>query len=170
MDFNPNTLLEVAIEIAPRVVGALLVILGFWIAGIFAQRLANRLAQTSNPGRQDILKLLGQAAKVILLAVGLVSALGTLGINVTAMVAGLGLTGFALSFALKDVLANAVAGVLILFYQPFLRGDWISVKGMAGKVDSINLRYTTLIADDERMLIPNSVIFTESVRTRPHSD
>lgn len=170
MDVNFNTLLKVAIEIAPRVFGALLVILGFWIAGIFAQRLANSLAQTSKPGRQDILKLLGQAAKVILLAVGLVSALGTLGINVTAMVAGLGLTGFALSFALKDVLANAVAGILILFYQPFLCGDWISVKGMAGKVDSIDLRYTTLIADDERMLIPNSVIFTESVRTRPHSD
>ena len=55
-------------------------------------------------------------AKLSLIVFGLVTALGTAGVNVSALVAGLGLTGFALGFAFRDVLSNLLAGVLILLY------------------------------------------------------
>ena len=56
---------------------------------------------------------------------GLVTALGTLGVDVSALVAGLGLTGFALGFAVKDTISNILAGVLLLVYRPFSKKDYV---------------------------------------------
>ena len=64
-------------------------------------------------------QLLASVARISLLVLGLVTALGTLGVNIMGIVAGLGLTGFALGFALKDSIANLLAGVMILLYRPF---------------------------------------------------
>jgi len=94
---------------------------------------------------------------------GIITALGTLGVNVTALVAGLGLTGFALGFALKDSVSNLLAGVLILAYRPFEMGNHISVAGHQGEVVNIDLRYTTLENEGEKYLIPNSLIFSNAV-------
>jgi small-conductance mechanosensitive channel len=89
---------------------------------------------------------------------------------VSALVAGLGLTGFALGFALRDVISNTLAGVLVLLYKPFRRGDRISVAGSEGVVSQIDLRYTTLVVDEEtRVLVPNSTLFTNSIRVQPRS-
>jgi small conductance mechanosensitive channel len=94
-----------------------------------------------------------------------VTATGTLGIDVKALVTGLGLTGFALGFALKDVVANTLAGVLILLYKPFRNGDHVEVAGSMGSVSDIDLRYTTLHVDEKtRVLVPNSTLFTNSIR------
>src|SRR5262249_46266918 len=100
---------------------------------------------------------------LVALAFGVVTALGTSGFNVSALVAGLGLSGFALGFALKDVLANVVAGALILSYRPFQTDDHVSVAGFEGLVAEIDMRYTTIQADDGRILVPNSTVMTSPV-------
>jgi small conductance mechanosensitive channel len=97
------------------------------------------------------------------LALGVVTALGTSGFNVSALVAGLGLTGFALGFALKDVLSNAVGGVLILTYHPFRHHDRVTVAGFDGLVADIDMRYTTIQAEDRKILVPNSTIMTSPI-------
>ncbi len=79
------------------------------------------------------------------------------------MVAGLGLSGFALGFALKDALSNMLAGILILFYHPYRCGDKIMITGCEGVVTDINLRYTKLDAAEKEYLIPNSTCFTKWV-------
>jgi small-conductance mechanosensitive channel len=79
------------------------------------------------------------------------------------MVAGLGLVGFALGFALKDLLSNFLSGLLILIYNPFVRGDTINVTGNEGKVVEINLRYTVLQGEEKRILIPNATLFSNPV-------
>jgi small-conductance mechanosensitive channel len=94
---------------------------------------------------------------------GFVTALGTLGINVSALVAGLGLTGFALGFALKDTISNLLSGVLILLYRPFVMGNRIKISGYEGIVISIDLRYTELDAEGNKVLIPNSKLFTDPI-------
>jgi small-conductance mechanosensitive channel len=94
---------------------------------------------------------------------GVITALGTAGVNVSALVAGLGLTGFALGFALRDALSNLLAGILILIYRPFKRHDRISVAGFEGIVIETDLRYTTLQGEDKRILIPNATLFTHSI-------
>ncbi len=97
------------------------------------------------------------------MTLGLVSGLGTMGIDVAALVAGLGLTGFALGFALRDAISNLLAGVLVMIYRPFRHGDRISVTGLEGTVVRIDLRYTTMQGEDRRFLIPNQVLFTNAI-------
>ena len=109
-------------------------------------------------------ELLATVARISLWILGLVTALGTLGVNITGIVAGLGLTGFALGFALKDSIANLLAGVLILLYRPFDVGDHIDVSGFAGKVVTVNLRYTELAANEQCVLVPNSKLLTDPIR------
>jgi small-conductance mechanosensitive channel len=109
-------------------------------------------------------QLLASIARISLLVLGVVTALGTLGVNITGIVAGLGLTGFALGFALKDSIANLLAGVLILLYRPFEVGDRIDVGGLAGIVVNVNLRYTELENPSERVLVPNSKMLVDPIR------
>ena len=102
-----------ASRLALRAVGALLLLIGFWLAGVMVQRVMARLERAEH-ARPDVIALLGQIAKGTLIVLGVVTALGTMGVNVTALVAGLGLTGFALGFAFRDVLSNLLAGLLLL--------------------------------------------------------
>jgi small conductance mechanosensitive channel len=109
-------------------------------------------------------ELLASVAHVSLNALGVITALGTLGVNISGIVAGLGLTGFALGFALKDSIANLLAGVMILLYRPFEVGDRIDVSGLAGTVVHVDLRYTQLDSERERILVPNSKMLTDPIR------
>lgn len=99
-----------------------------------------------------------------LVVLGLITALGTRGVNITGIVAGLGLTSFALGFALKDSISNLLAGVLILLYRPFEVGDRIDVGGLSGIVMHVNLRYTEMESEAERVLVPNSKMLTDPIR------
>jgi small conductance mechanosensitive channel len=141
---------------------AFLIFLAIWTAASILQAVVRRVnshvAETN-----DLFDLLGRVAKLALIVFGLVTALGTAGLNVSALVAGLGLTGFALGFAFRDVLSNLLAGVLILLYRPFVRGDRISVTGLEGTVTHIDLRYTNLEHDGNLMLIPNANLFTNPI-------
>ena len=154
-----------ASRLALRAVGALLLLIGFWLAGVMVQRVMARLERAEH-ARPDVIALLGQIAKGTLIVLGVVTTLGTMGVNVTALVAGLGLTGFALGFAFRDVLSNLLAGLLLLVYRPFARHDLISVTGYEGTVAGVDLRYTTLQHEDGKVLIPNSILFTNPIQLR----
>ena len=101
-----------------------------------------------------------------MLILGLITALGTLGVNISAIVAGLGLTGFAFGFAFKDMLSNFISGVLIFIYEPFKLGDTIEVEGKTGKVIDINLRYVTIEAEDQKVLVPNSISVSKVISVK----
>jgi small-conductance mechanosensitive channel len=141
----------------------LLILAAFWATGRSIQRLIVRLFQ-GRPVDPDLVCVLARSAKITLVVIGAVTALGTLGVDVTALVAGLGLAGFALGFALKDMISNALAGILILLYKPFHRGDRVTVDTHEGEVVEINLRYTVLGTEDARILIPNANLFTTIVK------
>jgi len=72
-------------------------------------------------------------------------ALGTMGIDVSAIVASLGLCGFALGFAMRDTLGNLVAGILVRIYRHIKVGDKIKIAAFTGYIESINLRNTVLV-------------------------
>lgn len=152
------------LEAAPRVALGVLVFVVFWAAGGLVRRAIARIAEKASDERRDVWLILASAAGYALLAIGVIAGLGTMGIDVTALVAGLGLTGFALGFALRDALSNMLAGLLILIYQPFRRGDHISVTGLEGKVTGVDLRYTTLEGAGETILVPNGVLFKNPIK------
>lgn len=147
---------------SPRVGIALAIVLAAWIAAKLIDRAIARLCERT---RLNVLiaSLLSRAAHIALIVFGIVTALGTLGINISALVAGLGLTGFALGFALRDTISNLLAGVLLLIYRPFDVHTRIRVAAHEGTVVAIDLRYTTLENENARILIPNSVLFTDPI-------
>src|SRR5919106_657514 len=120
--------------LAPRIGMGLLVFLAFWIASVVVRKVILRITHRTDFNTAFVLRLAARTAAIGLLVFGAVTALGTMGINVSALVAGLGLTGFAMGFALKDILSNLMAGVLILLYRPFHINDYISVTGLEGVV------------------------------------
>ena len=61
------------------------------------------------------------------------------------------------------VVSNLLAGVLIIVYRPFHRGDKIAVAGCEGKVQEIDLRYTIVKGENKIYLIPNSTLFTNTI-------
>ncbi|WP_447984471.1 mechanosensitive ion channel family protein [Nitrospira sp. Nam74] len=148
---------------APKVGVGLLLFVAFWLAAVLLRAFFARLSRQADYNTAFILRLAGRTTSIALIVFGAITALGTMGINVSALVAGLGLTGFALGFALKDILSNLIAGVLILLYRPFHVNDYIMVTGLEGVVMEIDLRYTTLQKQEQKFLIPNSVLFTNSI-------
>jgi small-conductance mechanosensitive channel len=147
----------------------LAVFAAFWIVSRILFAAIQRFVDRDNHNA-DLIQLLAKTARVAVQLFGLVTALGTAGIDVSALVAGLGLTGFALGFAFRDVLSNVLAGILILMYRPFRRGDRIAVSGLEGAVTEIDLRYTILENDGKAILIPNSNLFTNPIIVTPASN
>ena len=155
---------EVTMAIAmfvPRLIAAVFVVLGFWLAGRILRAAVSRFLVPHLDS--SVVTLTCKALQFGAIALGLITALGTVGINVSALVAGLGLTGFALGFALKDLIANVVAGILVLVYRPFHRKDRVAVAGFEGIVLDIDLRYTTLETSEQTILIPNQTLLANAV-------
>ncbi len=155
-------LLDEATLWAPRLIGAAVIIVVFFILAKIAKRMITSAAERSKFSG-NLTLLLSRTSSITLIIFGFITALGTLGINVSALVAGLGLTGFALGFALKDTISNLLSGVLILLYRPFEKGNRIKVAGYEGTVVSIDLRYTELDSEGNKVLIPNSKLFTDPI-------
>ncbi len=154
---------SVLLAYLPRLAIAMLIGLLFWGMAATARSLLLKYT-CHHPSRRYLLRLIARGVYVALLIIGLITGLGSLGINVAAMVTSLGLAGFALSFALKDALGNAIAGFMLLFYQPFKIGDTISTHAVKkGEVMDINLRYTQLTAGEQTYLVPNVTLMNSTI-------
>jgi small conductance mechanosensitive channel len=147
----------------PLVFEGALVLLVFWLVALVGRRM---IAYAAPRVRADtsVVLLLSRLYYYGVLVFGAITALGTAGLDVRALVAGLGLTGFALGFALKDVLSNFVSGVMLLAYRPFHIGDLIEMGEFVGTIETIRIRDTLVRAEDGRLIIiPNTKLITEVV-------
>lgn len=90
--------------------------------------------------------------------------LATFQVDVTALLAGLGIGALIIGFALKDILENWIAGILVLGGRTFRKGDVIRVDNLTGRVTDISLRTTTLKTyDRNEILIPNSTLLRSNI-------
>lgn len=147
----------------PQFVAGLIVLL----VSLYLARLLSRLTSRSLKRREidaELSLLIGRMVRWGVVALGAVLALEQAGQDVTALITGLGILGFTVGFALQDVSANFVSGILLLIEQPFNIGDAIEVAGNAGIVDDVNLRATKITAfDGRKLVVPNRDIFTNSI-------
>jgi small-conductance mechanosensitive channel len=154
---------ESAITIIPRALAALLVISAFWVVATAVRWLMRALFCRIIEDR-TMENLLKQVAYYTVWALGLLVAADALGFTPQTVVTGLGLTGLALGFALKDMLSNFVSGILILTLRPFELGDQIVVGDTEGSVERIDLRATQIRTYDGRVvLVPNAHLLTSRV-------
>ncbi len=101
----------------------------------------------------------------IVMMFGFVLALSQVGISLGPLLAGLGVAGFVVGFALQDTLSNFASGMMILVYRPYDIGDLVDVGGVFGIVNRMNLVSTTLLTLDNQMIvIPNSKIWGDVIK------
>jgi len=155
-DLPPDMTSLVTIYAGKVGLGILILIL-FWIGARIARGLLGRVGRR-DASRVDLYDVLGSAASLTIIGFGVMSALGTVGVDVTAVIAGIGIAGVALGFALKDIVSNFTAGVMIITFRPFARGDLVEVSGAKGEVIGIDLRNTHLRGDTADYLVPNQNI------------
>ena len=99
-----------------------------------------------------------------LLVIGFIGvmALGQMGVQITPLIAGIGVAGVGASLAMQGLLGNLVAGLTIIFSKPFTIGEYIELLGVYGQVTEISLFSTTLQhADNSRVIVPNRKIVGE---------
>jgi small conductance mechanosensitive channel len=163
MGFLDRKLVEQAVPYAPKLALAAAVFALILVASRLASAMLRRMGARKRI-QPELLLLAAHVTRVAGAVLATVTALGTLGVNVSAAVAGLGLTGLGLSLAFKEVLTNFLSGILILVYRPFRGGDHVTIEGNDGNVSEVNLRYTVLVSQGERILIPNSKVLTDVVK------
>jgi small-conductance mechanosensitive channel len=136
----------------------------FFVATILLAHFSKSIIQKWLPKNLQVSRLIQSITRTIILLIGVLGGLSIGGANISSIITGLGLIGFALGFALKDVFSNLLSGALILIYQPFTQGDTIVFDKQQGEVLLIDLRYTVLrINDEDILLIPNSSLLTNSL-------
>ncbi|MCH1610274.1 MAG: mechanosensitive ion channel family protein [Luminiphilus sp.] len=138
----------------------LILIVSRWLGGV-ARRVTERALRHSDQSISQLLKetLISMAGTIVFL-LGLLVALSQIGVSVAPMIAGLGVVGFIVGFALQDTLANFASGAMILAYRPFDTGDFISAADVEGEVRKMNLVNTTIVTIENKVLIiPNSKIW-----------
>jgi len=129
------------------------------------KRTLGRSSHMSNLAREFFITLTGR----VIWGVGLVIAAAQVGIQVAPVLAGLGIVGFVLGFALQDTLSNFAAGMMILMYRPFDIGDLIEAAGVNGTVKAMNLVSTSVLTPDNQMLlVPNNKIWGGVIRNVTH--
>ena len=109
--------------------------------------------------------LVQNTIKVFLWIIVLIIALANVGFNVSGFIAGLGVVGFIVGFAVKDVLSNLAAGLFLLIKRPFNVGEIIDVVGVKGKVELMTLSSCLVITEDQQYVtIPNAKIWGNPIR------
>jgi small-conductance mechanosensitive channel len=165
MDFGETfqDFLQDALRFAPRLVAALITFAASLLLSGLAARWVERVAK---PKIRDpeTLRLLSRLARWSILVLGTLAALEQVNFDVTSFIAGLGIAGVTIGFALQDITRNFVAGILLLIRQPFNIGDAVEAAGHAGTVLDITTRDTVLKTwDGEMVILPNIDIFTNSI-------
>ena len=147
----------------PRVLTALgILIFSVLLARLLEKMLHHFLERNERTDRAAI-QLLGQIARWTILILGGLAALNQF-VNVTAFIAGLGVAGLAIGFALQDILQNLMAGLILLLQRPFDIGESVEISGEGGTVLQMDLRATELQTWDGRILIiPNASILNANI-------
>jgi len=143
-------------------VGLLILIIGLWIAGAVTKA-SKKLMKAK--GFDDALQgFLGSMVGIVLKVLVVITALGTLGIEMTSFVAILGAASLAVGMALSGTLQNFAGGVMILIFKPFKVGDVIEAQGYTGKVADIQIFNTIMkTPDNKTIIIPNGGLSTGSM-------
>lgn len=114
---------------------------------------------------------IGSILKYLILTIGFIIILQTVGINLSSLTILLGALGVGIGFGLQNVTNNFVSGIIILFERPIKVGDRIEVASVAGNVIKISMRATTIITNDNiSIIVPNSEFISSTVINWSHTD
>lgn len=163
LEFSAKQIARSIAEWIPNVVGAVLVFVLYFAIWRASRALVNALMQRAgvDATAQNFIRLV---LRYTLLGIGVVSALGKMGVNTSSVLASLGVAGLTIGFAAKDALSNMNSGIFIFWDRPFVLGDLVEIDGHYGRVENITLRSTRVVTVDGRMLaVPNSKVIDSTI-------
>ena len=162
-------LLVSALQWLPRLAGAIVLFIVFFVLARFTRwAMKSIVARTHFDG--NLRQLLRAFAFYGTWTIGGIAMLSTLGLDGGSIATTLGISGFVLGFAFKDILSHFFAGLMLLLGRQFHIGDQIVVKDYEGTVERIELRALYLRTYDNRLvIIPNGDVFTSAVTSNTAS-
>lgn len=155
-----------------RVLVSIITIATFWQSGIWAGAAASawlerkrRRSMTADRAMVGSLGIIGVIVNVVIWALVILLTLDNLGINITALVAGLGIGGIAVALALQNILGDLFASLSITLDRPFVVGDFLIVGDSMGSVENIGIKSTRLRSlSGEQIVMPNADLLGSRVR------
>lgn len=154
-------IVDLSAQFAPKLIAAILILMAGvfvsrWVVNLFQKWLAK--IELEPPVRELLLRMV----RLIIFLLFLLLAVTNLGFELLPLVAGLGVAGAGIAFALQGVLGNLFAGLVIIFTKPFRVGEYVEMVGVEGRVEAIELFNTRLSHPDlSRIVIPNRKIVGE---------
>jgi small conductance mechanosensitive channel len=160
------TAIEQAPEILFKGVIFILILLAFRSLSRLVKRLVQAACDRPDVKITTLLKnVLVSISGGTVTGVGIMVALSQIGISLGPMLAGLGVAGFVIGFALQDTLGNFAAGGMILIYRPYDVDDYVEVAGASGFVKEMSLVSTTIATfDNQTLVVPNSKIWGDVIK------
>lgn len=164
-----NTAKDQAINHGPTLVFKLFIFcLILFVASLVGKLVKKIVSNTVSNSKLNFSKLLQDfftslSGKAVF-TIGLLIALSQLGIELGPLLAGFGIAGVIIGFALQDTLSNFASGMMILIYRPYDVGDLINAAGVSGRVSHMSLVSTTIkTLDNQRLIIPNNKIWGDTI-------
>jgi small conductance mechanosensitive channel len=131
--------------------------IGRWLARVCSRGVSALLQRQSVD--DTIIGFVRVVIQALVLLIGIIAALGAIGVQTGSLLAVLGTVGLAVALALRDSLANFAAGILLVLFRPFRVGETIELAGVTGTVQHIHLFSTVLNSADHKLLVvPNGTI------------
>lgn len=154
---------EFFVKYSFQIIGALVIVL---LGAVVARKISNLVLKLCEKRDLDITlsRFFANATRLSIIAMVAIIALQKVGISITPFIAAIGALSLGAGLAVQGLLSNYGAGLNIILTRPFVVGDTIRVKGVAGQVQEVHLAFTQLTdEDDVRITIPNRHIVGEII-------
>jgi len=149
---------------AVNIVQFVVIVIVFYLLSIVAGKAAQKALSKSKNFSSLLREFLVMSARRLVFFIGFFVGLSALEVNIGPVLAIVGAAGFVIAFALQNSLSNFASGILMLIYRPFDVKDMISVAGVLGKVESMNLLSTQLRTPDNQLIIvPNNSVWGDVI-------
>jgi len=144
----------------------ILILFVFKLLAMLSESLTRKAISSSKTKISELLREFfeNMVSKLVML-IGILVALAHIGVQIGPLLAGLGIVGFIVGFALQDTLSNFASGIMILIYKPYDTGDIIEAAGQKGTVSNMTLVSTTILTfDNQILIIPNNKIWGDIIK------
>ncbi|MEN2821265.1 Small-conductance mechanosensitive channel [Mannheimia haemolytica] len=145
----------------------ILLAIAIFVVGKFLASLISRLlgkAALKSTKDEMLQSFIVSISYFLLLLIVVIASLSQIGINTSSLVALIGAAGLAIGLSLQNSLQNFAAGVMLLIFKPFRKGDLIETGGMTGVVEQMGLLVLELrTGDNKTVLLPNGKVFSDSI-------
>lgn len=151
------------VDYLPKLIAGIVIFILTLVASGFIAKWVRKIAK-KKISNKEMLQLIFVLTRWSIVIVGTIFALDQVNFDVTGFIAGLGVAGFTIGFALQDIAKNFISGMLLLYRQPFNLGDAVTLGDYSGTVKEINVRDTVIETfSGERVILPNQTVFENPI-------